>query len=282
VISVIVPVRNGRPWLEQQLQALAEQECHEPWEVVVADNNSTDESGLLVQKWANRCGKIRLVDASRANGPGAARNAGVAVARGELLAFCDADDVVQPGWLAAHVSALKHADVSAGVFDVWSLNGLATPLPLSYAPPPAMGLFGFLPAAGSNNLALRLRTFEALGGFTEDLITGEDFDLSWRAQLSGHRYVSTADAIVARRNRQGFGAVFRRYTSYGRSGPILYRRFRSAGLRWQPAIAFKTWVWLVVSVPRLVQPEFRDRWARIAGWRFGCLVESVRQGVLFL
>ena len=64
MISVIVPVRNGMPWLDQQLRALAEQECHEPWEVVVADNNSTDESGSVAQEWVNRCHMMRLVDAS--------------------------------------------------------------------------------------------------------------------------------------------------------------------------------------------------------------------------
>ena len=282
VISVIVPVRNGMPWLEQQLRALSEQECHEPWEVVVADNNSTDDSRLVVQEWVNRFDTIRLVDTSEARGPGGTRNAGVGAAKGELLAFCDADDIVQPGWLKAHVLALADADVSAGVFDFWSLNGLATPSPLSYAPPPAMTLFGFLPAGGSGNLALRRRAFEDLGGFAEDLMTGEDFDLSWRLQLSGHRYVMNTDAVLARRDQQGFRAVFNRYTAYGRCGPVLYRRFRADGLRRELVIAAKTWVWLLVSTPRLLQPEFRGRWARIAGWRTGRLVESVRQGVLFL
>jgi glycosyltransferase involved in cell wall biosynthesis len=281
VISIIVPVRNGMPWLEQQLRALAAQECQEPWEVVVADNNSTDESGSVVREWASRFHMIRLVDASKSNGPGGARNAGVEAAGGDLLAFCDADDVVQPGWLNAHVSALADADLSAGVFDVWSLNGSATPSPLSYAPPPALALFGFLPAAGSNNLALRRHAFEDVGGFSDDLLTGEDFDLSWRAQLAGHRYVQNTDAVVARRNQQGFKAVFRRYTAYGRCGPTLFRRFRAYGLRRDLVLAAKTWVWLLVSTPRLFQPEFRDRWARIAGWRTGRLVESVRQRVLF-
>jgi glycosyltransferase involved in cell wall biosynthesis len=281
VISVIVPVRNGMPWLEQQLRALVQQECQEPWEVVVADNDSTDNSRLLAQEWVDRSPKIRLVDASNVRGPGATRNAGVGAAQGELLAFCDADDVVHPGWLMAHVSALAEADMSAGVFDAWSLNGLPAPSPPSYAPPPGMTLFGFLPAAGSGNLAFRRRAFEDLGGFTEDLMTGEDFDLSWRSQLSGHRYVLTTDAVVARRDQQGFKTVFSRYTSYGRCGPLLYRRFRADGLRREGVVAAKTWVWLVLSTPRLVQSDFRDRWARIAGWRTGRLVESVRQKVLF-
>ena len=282
MISVIVPVRNGMPWLEQQLRALSEQECHEPWELVVADNKSTDASRLVVQEWARRFDMIRLVDASTANGPGGTRNVGVGAARGELLAFCDADDVVQPGWLTAHALALAEADLSAGVFDFWSLNGLATPSPPAYAPPPGMSLFGFLPAAGSGNLAVRRRAFDEIGGFTEQLMTGEDIDLSWRAQLSGHSYVLSTDAVVSRRDQQGFNAVFRRYTAYGRSGPILYSRFRADGLRRELILAAKTWVWLIVSTPRLFQPEFRGHWVRIAGLRVGRLVESVRQRVLFL
>ena len=282
MISVIVPVHNGMPWLEEQLRALTDQQCTEPWEVIVADNNSTDESRSLAQEWARRYHVIRLIDASKVRGPGATRNAGVEEANGELLAFCDADDVVQPGWLTAHVSALAEADISAGVFDFWSLNGLTAPSPPSYAPPPAIGLYGFLPAAGSGNVALRRRAFEDVGGFAEDLMTGEDVDLSWRAQLAGHRYVLTTDAVIARRDQRGFRAVLGRYIAYGRCGPVLYRRFRGDGLRPDLPLALKTWAWLIVSTPRLVQPAFRDRWARVAGWRTGRLFASVRQRVLFL
>lgn len=282
MISVVVPVRNGMPWLEQQLRALAEQVCDEPWEVIVANNNSTDESGVVVQEWANRYEGIHLVDATNAIGPGGTRNAGVAAAQGDLLAFCDADDVVHPGWLTAHVSALAEADVSAGVFDYWSLNGQPAPSPVTYAPPPALTLFGFLPAAGSGNLAIRRNAFEDIGGFTQELMTGEDLDLSWRAQLAGYRFVVNEKAVLARRDQQGFTEVFRRYTSYGRCAPDLFRRFRSQGLRSKPVLALKTWVWLMVSAPRLFQPQFRDRWARIAGWRTGCLLASLRLRVVFL
>ena len=85
MISVVVPVRNGMPWLEQQLRALAEQECLEPWEVIVADNNSTDESRSTAQQWVNRYPNFRLVDASEARGPGATRNAGVGGGPGRVL-----------------------------------------------------------------------------------------------------------------------------------------------------------------------------------------------------
>jgi glycosyltransferase involved in cell wall biosynthesis len=281
VISVIVPVRNGMPWLDDQLRALVAQECSEPWEVVVADNGSTDESRSVVQEWAARVEKIRLVDASIVKGPGAARNAGARAARGELLAFCDADDVVQPGWLAGHVIALAGADFSGGVFDSWSLNARPAPSPLIHSMPSAVSQFGFLPAVTSNNLALRRPVFESVGGFAEDLMTGEDIDLSWRLQLAGHRCVVTKDSVVARRDRGSFLKVLGRFIAYGQCGPTLYRRYRADGLRRDLTVAVKTWIWLALTTPRLVQPDFRVQWASIAGWRIGRLLGSLRQRVFF-
>jgi glycosyltransferase involved in cell wall biosynthesis len=281
VISVIVPVRNAMPWLEEQLQAVIEQECSEPWEVIVVDNGSTDESRSVVQKWAARTDQIRLVDAPNAKGAGGARNAGVRAARGELLAFCDADDVVQPGWLASHVKALTEAEVVGGVFDVWSLNELPPPSPPDPIMPSAVAQFGFLPALISSNLALQRDVFDEVGGFADTMATGEDIDLSWRLELRGHHCVVNTGAVVARRDRPGFGGVFRRFVAYGRCGPVLYRKYRVHGLRSNPRVAAKTWVWLAVTTPRLVRPAFRPQWASIAGWRTGRLIESVRQRVFF-
>jgi glycosyltransferase involved in cell wall biosynthesis len=282
VISVIVPVRNGMPWLEAQLRALAEQECDDPWEVVVADNNSTDQSGSLAREWISRFESMRVIDASSARGPGGTRNAGALEARGDILAFCDADDIVQPGWLRSHLDALASADISAGVFDFWSLNGKPPPSPVTYAPPPAMTMFHFLPAAGSGNLAIRRDAFEELGGFADDLMTGEDLDLSWRSQLCGHRFVLAPEAVIARRDQQGFTPVLKRYFSYGQCGPTLFRRFQAEGLQRELVVALKTWAWLIASSPRLLRPEYRDHWARIAGMRAGRLVQSAKLRVLFL
>jgi glycosyltransferase involved in cell wall biosynthesis len=281
VISVVVPVHNGMPWLDEQLRALVEQECSEPWEIVVADNGSTDESRSVVQGWAARFQNIRIVDASIVKGPSAARNAGARAARGELLAFCDADDVVQPGWLAGHVVALAGADFSGGVFDSWSLNARPAPSPLTHSVPSAVSQFGFLPAVTSNNLGLRRTAFERVGGFAEDLMTCEDIDLSWRLQLAGLSCIVTTDSVVARRDRHGFWGVLGRFIAYGRCGPALYRRYRDEGLRRDLPVAVKTWIWLALTTPRLVQSDFRVRWASIAGWRAGRLLGSLRQRVFF-
>jgi glycosyltransferase involved in cell wall biosynthesis len=281
LISVIVPVRNGLPWLEDQLTALVAQQCPEAWEVVVADNGSSDLSRSVVQGFADLGHRVGCVDASAVRGPAAARNAGVRAAEGELLAFCDADDVVQPGWLAACVKALGDADIAGGVFDSWSLNGVPAPSPKVFAVPPALRQFGFLPAGLSSNLAVRREAFDEVHGFAEDLTVGEDTDLCWRMQLRGYRFVVAEDAVVARRDRSGFAKVLVRFTAYGRCGPVLYRRYRESGQKRELAVAAKSWVWLVWSIPRLAYRDRRIKWAEIAGWRAGRLFESIKQGVFF-
>lgn len=277
-----MPVLNGLPWVRDQLQALAEQSCEEPWELVVADNGSTDATLAVLASWSRGDPRVTVVDASAMTGAGAARNEGARRAKGDLLAFCDADDIVQPGWLAALVEGLEDADVVGGVSDYWSLNGVTPPPTSLPATPPALRQFEFLPAALSANLAVRRYPFEEIGGFDESLPTGEDTDLCWRLQLRGYRFRVAPDAVVARRDRSGFVEVFRRFLRYGRCGPILYQRYRDVGLRADLAGAIRAWLWLAVSVARLIRPDGRIHWAQIAGWRLGCLVESVHQRVLFL
>jgi len=279
-ISVVIPVRNGMPWLEEQLRAVLDQQCEETWEVVVSNNGSTDESARLVEELIAQGRPIRLVDASAVRGPGATRNVGVKAAKGELLAFCDADDVVQAGWLQACVRALLQADATGGLTDYWSLNDVQAPDPPVPQIPPAQAQFGFLDAAMSSNLAVRREVFDQLNGFDEGLMVGEDTDLCWRIQLSGYRF-SVSDAVVARRERAAVRDVFRRYVAYGRCGPVLYRRHRSSGLRSEPRAALRAWAWLLLSLPRLRRSEFRVKWVEIAGWRSGRLIESAKQGVFF-
>jgi cellulose synthase/poly-beta-1,6-N-acetylglucosamine synthase-like glycosyltransferase len=279
-ISVIVPVKNGLPWLHQQLQALLSQRCSSPWEIVVVDNASTDGTSRVVQGYACKDPRLRLVDASSVTGPAATRNLGARAARGDILAFCDADDVVHPGWVESWQCALADADVAAGTMDSWSLNGLTPPCPAVPRPPPQGRQFRFLDAAGSGNMAVGRDVFGAVGGFDEELLVGEDTDLSWRLQLAGYRF-TFGEGVISRRERSGTIALLKRSIQYGRSGPFLYRRYRGRGMRAEPLAALWAWVYVIATLPRLVDPQFRHTWARAAGWRIGSLVESCRCLVFF-
>lgn len=277
MISVVIPIRNAMPWLYDQVQALAAQECEEDWEVVLADNGSTDGSLEFARKWSDEHPSFRVVDASERQGAPSARNIAVQDAKGDLLAFCDADDVVLPGWLAACVTGLNKADVVAGYFDFWSLNGAPSRDPL----PAAIRQLGFLPAGLGANLAVRRDAFDRVFGFNEEPLPGEDIDLCWRLQLQGFRFATVPDAVVAKRERSDFQLVLRQAYSYGRCGPMLYRRYRRAGAHRDLHGAVRAWFWLAYSLPRLRTPKFRTEWARTAGMRVGRLRGSLEERVFF-
>lgn len=273
----MIAVRDGMPWLEEQLRALSEQRCGSEWEVVVADNGSTDASPELVRSWASRDARIRVIDASSRPGPSAARNVGADHAAGDLLAFCDADDVVQPGWLDAIVIGLGDADVVAGAFEHGSLNGRGLMSPQ----PAATRQLGHVPAGLAANLGVRRSAFETLGGFDEDLLVGEDIDLCWRLQFAGYKFSTVPDAVVAKRERQTASEIFRHGLTHGRSGPRLYRKHRASGIRRDFRGTAKAWGWLVLEIPWLYRRELRRRWLRVAGVRAGRLLGSLQSQVFF-
>ena len=277
LISVVVPVRNGMPWIEHQLLALSTQEVPGEWEVVVADNGSEDDTRSCIERWSERDFRIHLVDASARRGAAAARNIGARSARSRHLAFCDADDVVRPGWLASMSTALCDADMVAGVFDFGALDGNPSSLPA----PAATRQLGFLPFGLSANLAVSREVFEAVRGFDEALSPEEDVDLCWRLQLQGYRFSMAADAIVEKRERAPGLPTFRAAWAYGRCGPRLYVRYRAQGMRRDLRGAAKAWVWLVAALPGLVQRSRRRQWVRTFAIRSGRLAGSIHLGVFF-
>ncbi len=277
LISVMVPVLNGMPWLEHQLLALSTQQVPVEWEVMVADNGSEDETRACVARWTERDPRIHLVDASAGRGAAVARNVGVRSARGSLLAFCDADDVVGPGWLASISTALADSDLVAGVFDFGAVHGDPNSLPA----PAATRQLGFLPFGLSANLGVRREAFEAVHGFAEELSAGEDVDLCWRLQLAGYRFAVAADAVVEKRERVAGLPTFRAAWAYGLCGPRLYARYRAEGMRRDLRGAAKAWVWLVAALPGLVKRPRRRQWVRTFAIRSGRLAGSVRLRVFF-
>jgi CDP-glycerol glycerophosphotransferase len=91
-VSIVVPVYDVAPYLEDCLESLTQQTMSD-LEVVIVDDGSTDESAQIAERFVDRDPRFRLVQQANA-GLGAARNAGIRHVSGELLAFVDGDDVV--------------------------------------------------------------------------------------------------------------------------------------------------------------------------------------------
>ena len=279
VVSVVMPMRNASAHLLPQLQALSGQHCPVPWELVVADNGSTDGSVEIVRRHQGNIPHLVVVDASAAVGAGATRNAGVRAAAGALVVFCDADDVVAPGWLAGMVQALGTSPLVAAHVDFRRLN---EPWTVTYRDA-GTGLRdtepAFLPYAFAAALGVRRCLHEALGGFDEKLLgAGEDRDYCYRAKLAfGVSPVLAAGAVVHYRARCTPLSMYRQSRSYALANVQLYKAYRDQGLRRPPAL--RTLVgWCLAPLKGLWSLRDERRfalWMQTAGWRVGRLRGSL-------
>jgi GT2 family glycosyltransferase len=284
-ISVIVPVLNAAATLGDQLEALARQSFSGEWELIVSDNGSSDVSLEVAKQWRSRIPLLRIVDASERSGAAAARNIGAAAARGERLAFCDADDVVSEGWVAAMAAALRKHDFVAGALDHTSLNPI-TATWQNFQVSSAPRAMRFMPYSWSCNLGVSRRAFEEVGGFAEDLGTaaaGDDVDLSWRLQLAGYKLYFDPSAVVAYRHRRSLRALWRQHSQYGMAEPVLFKRFHPHGVpRSRVSAASRVYLKLLKRVPLLLGSRRRVDWVREAAMCWGRVKGSLRSQVLYL
>ncbi len=284
-LSVIMPCLNAAATIGVQLEALAGQVWEGDWEVVVADNGSTDCSREIVESYRGRLPGLKLVDASDRRGQAHARNAGAAAAGGDAFLFCDADDEVAPGWLAALGRALAAHEFVACRYDNEKLNPAW--VQSTHLNPQRDGLTAydyppFLPHAGGGGLGVRRAVHEAVGGFDESLPALEDTDYCWRIQLAGHEFHFAPDAVVNIRHRHDPRNIFRQGVSYGRHNVLIYSRYRSRGMpRLGVLPGVLRWGMLLLRTPvMLLTREGRSRWLWQMGWRLGRVQGCFAYGVV--
>ena len=272
MISVVIPVLNGERTIGAQLAALRDHPIDE-FEVVVADNGSSDGTADVVESFTDSL-PVRLVDASGRRGASAARNIGAAAAHGDFVVFTDADDVVGRCWLDGWQRAALHLDFGTG-----PLAGFVSDQP---SPDPTTDTFqlprhmGFLPYAFGTNFGIRHDIFDQFGGFDEALATAEDVDLSWRLALAGVELHFVTGSLVAVRRKERSIELMRQYFAYGRSDPLLYKRFRAQGLRRPSAREIlRGYGSIVARLPFLGRADTRGAWSAQVGRRAGRLVGSV-------
>lgn len=196
-VSVIICVRNGEAVIGRQLAALDAQVDAPDFEVIVVDNGSSDGTAQVVRDWIAADGhaheRARLIEGPTRPGIPAARNAGLRAAAGRLVAFCDADDTVCTGWVAAMAAGVPEHGMAGG--RVIAVDPDGTERPNTF---PA-GLRGdWLPFTGGGNMAAERAALLKVGGYDQSLPAYgyEDVDISWRFQLEGHPLVYVPGAEI--------------------------------------------------------------------------------------
>lgn len=281
--SVVIPARNAAATIAEQLDALVAQCPAVPFEVLVVDNGSTDETVALARSYSDRL-DISVLSCPRP-GANAARNVGAGAAAGELLLFCDADDRVGPTWVAAMATALREHDSAGGLIDNETLSDGFTGGRLPRHPAGVPVVAGFLPRAITANFGVRKAVWAALGGFNEAYAYGcTDTEFCWRLQLAGYTLGYAPEAVVAYRHRATLRSSAAKAYKTARARGRLFRDFQAAGMP-RPRLLGVFYRWaklgvLAVTVP--FSPRMRWWWVNEAAAAAGRVAGSISFRVRYL
>ena len=198
MISIVIPLYNKEKYISDTLRSVFGQSFQD-FEVVIVDDGSTDGSAAVVRSYDDP--RIRLIEQAN-GGVSAARNRGIAEARGEYIAFLDADDEWKPDYLATqHSLAVKYPQCSvfAVNYEFRDTQGRTTPTIIRKLP--FAGEDGVLtnyfevascshPPICSISIMVRKSAMESIGGFPVGIKSGEDL-LTW-ARLAARYEIAYA------------------------------------------------------------------------------------------
>ena len=234
-VSVIVPVYNGEATIEDCLRSLLR--LDRPGvgvELIVVDNGSSDGTASVLERHRER---IRILHEST-RGASAARNTGIRHARGDRIAFTDADCVVEPDWLVNLIPAIRDPQV-----------GIAGGTILSRQPCNRIEKFGERihdhrqaieeesPYAITMNWASRRQVLEEVGLFDEALLRGQDVELARRIRFAGYRIVYCREAVVRHRNEATLRGLFAEGMAHSRGAMLIRAKYPAAAYEDTPHTA---------------------------------------------
>ena len=222
-VSVILPVRNGERYIAEALASLFGQ-TRPPTEVIVVDDGSTDRSAEIAGGFP-----VQLIRID-ATGVSAARNAGLAAADGDLIAFIDHDDIWEPLKLERQIRFLdEHPGVGFATCWLRVVVEAGTDRP-SWVEDEYMtaGLPGMCPGV----LLVRREVIDRVGGFDTNLALGEDADWVLRAADAGVRRAAV-DEVLLRYRIHGANTTVRKPVT----APVVFNVLRMALARRHGAVA---------------------------------------------
>jgi glycosyltransferase involved in cell wall biosynthesis len=232
-LSVIIPCYNAADTIATQLEALSNQKWSEPWEVIVADNGSKDESVEVIKKYKEYIPHLRIIDASNKRGQAYAKNIGAKNAYGESLVFCDADDEVAPGWLESMGNALSKYDFVACRMDIKKLNPFWVLKSRGNSQASGIQQYkypSYLPHAGGSTLGVKRWIHDSIGGFDESMLLLEDTDYCWRIQLRGIKLHFVPDALIHVRFKTTLRGIYKQAYRWGEYNVKIYKRYLPLGM----------------------------------------------------
>lgn len=238
-VSVIIPMFNGASSIGRQLDALAAQEASVAWEVVIADNGSTDDSReVVLARVPSYPVPLSVVDASQKQGIAYARNTAVKYSKGVKLLFCDCDDEVSTTWVQSGSDALTMNDAVSG-----PVRDIDDPSKVEW---PARTSFGYLLRGA--NFGARRASYDHVGGLDESLPAygGEDIDFSLRCSDAKFRIGIPEGMLVNFRPARTVGESLKKVYRSGHAEVAIWRKHEN---RFSGQLGFSTAIGRLFLVP---------------------------------
>lgn len=205
-VSVIMPAYKVADYIGEAIESVIAQ-TYTDWELIVIDDGSPDDSGAIAASYAACDRRIRVARQDN-GGLSAARNHAIRLARGELVAILDSDDLWLQSFLAAQVALLQqHPDIDVVTGNAWNLGSWRDGTPWrpypDHRPQPSLMEILRDEEAIFIMAVVRRRVFEGIGGFDETLRSNEDYHFWLRAALAGFRFMRNDRPLGYYRRREG-------------------------------------------------------------------------------
>lgn len=214
-VSIIMANRDRAEFLEAAIRSVQAQSDVD-WELVLADDGSTDRSISIARRLAEEDPRLRILTVGKGEGPSAARNRAIESAKGEWLAIVDSDDLLEPGRFSRLLMLAEEQCADAVADDLLYFSDPETEgsrLLAGYRGigPWLLGAEEFLQAHILRNRLPKLGYLKpmfrksALGKmrYDESLRIGEDSDLLLRFIMAGRRVIVTHEALYRYRRHAG-------------------------------------------------------------------------------
>ena len=210
-ISVVVPTLNEEKYIGRLLSSLGKQ-TFKNFEIVISDCASTDSTRSIAKRYP----KVRVV-IEKKKGISSGRNAGARAAKGKILVFLDADTSATEKLLEIYDKVFDERKVVAATGPILPLEKTSKRMNLGFRLVSILFVKSSIlvgrPSVVGSNFAVRRSAFDRVGGFNENFLTYEDYDLSLRLRKHGEiRYLD--DAVVR--------ASIRRVKAWGIFGYFYY------------------------------------------------------------
>lgn len=221
-VSVVLPVKNEQPHIEETLAALQQQDYQGSLEFVVADGGSSDDTRAILDRIAAEDGRLTVVD-NAAGTTAAGLNAAIAASSGAVIVRCDGHARFGADYVSTAVGVLQETGAGnvGGVQAAEGTGFVQRAIAIAMTSPLGVGNSRFHYAAEPGPAdTVYLGTFdrpklEAVGGFDETLLRNQDYELNHRLIEAGHTIWFDPRLRVSYTPRASIAGLWRQYFDYG-------------------------------------------------------------------